>query len=106
MKFAFSITSIIAHTSSILFLSFSLPLVAQISVPGDFPECKILTAQTFDSVDEFVKIAGVPKSCFGHMINEHKKVVSSQERWEFYKKAIAYEKSGEKQQAILNLNCC
>lgn len=104
MKFRLSITSIIAHTSSILFLGFSLPLLAQISVPDDYHVCKIVTPKTFDSVGEFLKIAGVPKSCFSHMINQHKKVVSNQEQSKYYDKAMAYEKSGDKQQAILNLN--
>ncbi len=104
MKFAFSIPSVIAHTSSALLLGFSLPLLAQISVPGNFPECKILNPQTFNSVEEFSKIAGVPKSCFTYMINEHNKAVLSQERTKYYDKAMAYEKSGEKQKAILNWN--
>ena len=104
MKFPFSITSIIAHTSSILFLGFSLPLLAQISVPDDYNECKIVNPQTFDSAENILKIAGVPKNCFTHMINQHRKAVLTQERWEFYEKAIANEKSGDKQKAILNLN--
>lgn len=104
MKFPFSITSIIAHTSSIFFLGFSLPLLAQITVPDDYHECKIVNPQTFDSAENILKIAGVPKNCFTSMINHHKKVMLGQERSEFYDKAIAYEKSGDKQQAILNLN--
>ncbi len=104
MKFPFSITSIIAHTSSILFLGFSIPLLAQISAPDDFHVCKIVNPKTFDSAENILKIAGVPKNCFGYILNEHKKTVLSQERWEFYDKAIAYEKSGEKRKAILNLN--
>ncbi|WP_414623259.1 hypothetical protein [Calothrix sp. CCY 0018] len=104
MKFRLSITSIIAHTSSVLFLGFSLPLLAQISVPDDYHVCKIVTPQTFDSAQNILKIAGVPKSCFAYMIKQHKKTVLSAERWEFYEKAMDYEKSGDKQEAILNLN--
>ncbi|MEO0839950.1 MAG: tetratricopeptide repeat protein [Cyanobacteria bacterium J06643_5] len=104
MKFPLSINSIIIHTSSALLLGFSLPLLAQITVPGDFPECKIINPKTFDSLEEFSKIAGVPKSCFSHMINQHKKALLNQERRNYYDKAIAYEKSGKKRKAILNLN--
>ncbi|MGB6296183.1 MAG: tetratricopeptide repeat protein [Rivularia sp. (in: cyanobacteria)] len=104
MKFPFSIPSIIAHTSSILFLGFSLPLLGQITVPDDYHECKIVNPKTFDSAKNILKIAGVPKNCFDLMINQHKKAMASQERWKFYKKAIANQKSGEKQKAILNLN--
>lgn len=104
MKFPFSIPSVLAHTSSILFLSFSLPLLGQITVPDDYHECKIINPKTFDSAENILKIAEVPKSCFDLMINQHKKAVASQKRWEFYQKAIAYQKSGEKQKAISNLN--
>ena len=104
MKFSFSIPSIIAHTSSTLLLGFSIPLLAQISTPDDFHECKIVNPKTFDSAENILKIADVPRSCFTSMIEQHKKAVLNQERCEFYKKAMAYEKSGEKQKAILNLN--
>ena len=104
MKFSFSVPSIIAHTSSALLLGFSLPLVAQISVPDDFHECKIVNPKTFDSAENILKIADVPRSCFSFMIEQHKKAALSEERWKFYKKAMAYEKSGEKQKAISNLN--
>jgi tetratricopeptide (TPR) repeat protein len=87
-----------------VFIGFSLPLVAQISVPGNFPECKIITPQTFDSINEFSKIASVPKNCFTYMIKQHNKTMLSLETMKYYDKAIAYEKSGEKQKAILNLN--
>ncbi len=103
MKFTFSVPSLVAHTLSILLLGFSLPLVAQISVPGDFPECKIITPKTFNSMNEFSKIASVPKSCFAYMLDQHNKTMLSLERMKYYEKAIAYEKSGEKQKAILNL---
>ena len=104
MKFPFSITSIIAHTSSALLLGFSLPLVAQITVPDDYHVCKIVNPKTFDSAENILKIADVPRSCFTSMIEQHKKAALNQERWELYKKAMAYEKSGEKQKAISNLN--
>lgn len=104
MKFRLSITSIIAHTSSILFLGFSIPLLGQITAPDDYHECKIVNPKTFDSAENILKIAGVPKRCFGYILNQHKKTVSAQERSKFYEKAIAYEKSGEKRKAILNLN--
>ncbi len=103
MKFTFSAPSLVAHTLSILLLGFSLPLVAQISVPGDFPECKIITPKTFNSMSEFSKIASVPKSCFTYMLDQHNKTMLGLERMKYYDKAIAYEKSGEKQKAILNL---
>lgn len=104
MKFKFSVPSLVAHTLSIVFLGFSLPLVAQISVPGNFPECKIINPKTFNSINEFSKIASVPKTCFTYMLNQHKKTMLGLERMKYYEKAIAYEKSGEKQKAILNLN--
>jgi tetratricopeptide (TPR) repeat protein len=104
MKFRLSITSIIAHTSSALFLGFSIPLLGQISVPDDYHECKIINPKSFDSAENILKIAGVPKRCFGYILNQHKKTVLSQERRKYDEKAMAYEKSGEKQQAILNLN--
>lgn len=104
MKFAFSITSVIADTSSALFLGFSLPLLAQISIPDDYHKCKIVNPKTFDSAKNILKIAEVPKNCFGSMINQQKKAALNQERMEFYKKAMADEKSGDKQQAILNLH--
>ncbi len=104
MKFTFSITSIIAHTSSILFLGFSIPLLAQISAPDDFHVCKIVNPKTFDSAENILKIVGVPKRCFGYILNQHQKAVLSQEKRNYYDKAIAYEKSGEKRKAILNLN--
>jgi tetratricopeptide (TPR) repeat protein len=104
MKFTFSVPSLVAHTLSIVFIGFSLPLVAQISVPGNFPECKIIAPQTFNSLNEFSKIASVPKNCFTYMIKQHNKTMLSLETMKYYDKAIAYEKSGEKQKAILNLN--
>ncbi len=104
MKFPFSITSIIAHTSSILFIGFSIPLLGQISVPDDYHECKIVNPKTFDSAENILKIAGVPKRCFGYILNQHLKAVLSQKKRNYYDKAIAYEKSGEKRKAILNLN--
>ena len=76
MKFRLSITSIIAHTSSILFLSFSIPLLGQITVPDDYHECKIINPNTFDSAENILKIAGVPKRCFGYILNQHTKTVS------------------------------
>jgi tetratricopeptide (TPR) repeat protein len=104
MKFTFSVPSLVAHTLSIVFIGFSLPLVAQISVPGDFPECKIINSKTFNSINEFSKIATVPKSCFTYMLKQHNKTMLGLEQMKYYEKAIAYEKSGEKQKAILNLN--
>ena len=104
MKFTFSVPSLVAHTLSILLLGFSLPLVAQISVPGNFPECKIINPKTFNSINEFSKIASVPKTCFTYMLNQHNKTMLGLERMKYYEKAIAYEKAGEKQKAILNLN--
>ena len=92
MKFAFSVSSLLAHTSSILLLGYSLPLLAQISVPGNFPECKILTPQTFNSIAEFSKIVSVPKSCFTYMINEHNKGVLSQKWMKYYHKVMSYER--------------
>jgi tetratricopeptide (TPR) repeat protein len=103
MKFTFSVPSLVAHTLSIVFIGFSLPLVAQISVPGNFPECKIITPKTFNSINEFSKTASVPKSCFTYMIKQHQKTMLNLETMKYYDKAIAYEKSGEKQKAILNL---
>lgn len=104
MKFKFSVPSLVAHTLSIVFLGFSLPLVAQISVPGNFPECKIINPKTFNSINEFSKIASVPKTCFTYMLNQHNKTMLGLEQMKYYDKAIAYEKAGEKQKAILNLN--
>lgn len=104
MKFTFSVPSLVAHTLSIVFLGFSLPLVAQISVPGNFPECKIINPQTFNSINELSKIASVPKTCFTYMLKQHNKTMLGLEQMKYYDKAIAYEKAGEKQKAILNLN--
>ena len=63
MKFTVSIPSLIAHTSSILLLSFSIPLVAQITDPNNSPDCQVVIPQNPNSVEDFLKIGHYQNSC-------------------------------------------
>ncbi len=62
MKFPFSITSIIAHTSSILLL-IALPLVTPILASNNPDECKIPKPPQLNTVDDFIRMGLFQMGC-------------------------------------------
>jgi tetratricopeptide (TPR) repeat protein len=63
MKFAFSIPSLLAHTSSILLLGFSIPLVAQIPFETAPTECQTPKPLSLNTVNDFVGIGHFQEDC-------------------------------------------
>ena len=63
MKFPFSIPSVLAHTSSILLLSFSLPLVTPILASNNPDECKIPKPPHLNTVDDFIRMGLFQMGC-------------------------------------------
>lgn len=63
MKFAFSITSLLAYASSILLLGFSLPLVAQIPDEKPPTECQTLKPQSLNTVNDYLGMGHFQEDC-------------------------------------------
>ncbi len=63
MKFPFSIPSVLAHTSSILLLGFSLPLVTPILASNNPNECKIPKPPQSNTVDDFIRMGLFQMGC-------------------------------------------
>lgn len=63
MKFAFSIPSLLAHASSILLLSFSLPLVAQIPAFNASTDCQTLKPPHLNTVNDFIGMGHFQEEC-------------------------------------------
>jgi tetratricopeptide (TPR) repeat protein len=63
MKFAFSISSLLAYASSILLLSFSLPLVVQIPASNASTDCQTLKPPYLNTVNDFIGMGHFQEDC-------------------------------------------
>ncbi|MBD0261974.1 MAG: tetratricopeptide repeat protein, partial [Tolypothrix sp. Co-bin9] len=63
MKFAFSIPSLLAYTSSVLVLGFSIPLVAQIPASNASTDCQTLKPARLNTVDDFIGMGHFQEDC-------------------------------------------
>jgi tetratricopeptide (TPR) repeat protein len=63
MKLAFSSSSLLAYTSSILLLGFSLPLVAQIPDEKPPTECQTLKPQSLNTVNDYLGMGHFQEDC-------------------------------------------
>lgn len=105
MKFAFSIPSLLAHASSILLLSFSLPLIAQVPASNNSPDCKVLIQQNPNSVEDFLKIGHYQSSCLKDSqaaVSSFTKAIELNPKAEepYYHRANAYQKLGNYKAAV------
>lgn len=63
MKFTFSVPSLLAHTSAILVLGFSIPLVAPTFASSADGECKITKPPSLKSANDFVSMGHYQEGC-------------------------------------------
>nr|WP_322715965.1 tetratricopeptide repeat protein [Nostoc sp. ChiQUE02]MDZ8228820.1 tetratricopeptide repeat protein [Nostoc sp. ChiQUE02] len=63
MKFAFSIPSLLAYTSSIVLLGFSLPLVAQIPGFNASTDCQTPMPPHLNTIDDFIGMGHFQEDC-------------------------------------------
>lgn len=105
MKFPFSIRSVLAHTSSILLLSFSLPLVTPILASNNPDECKTQKPPQLNTVDDFIRMGLFQMECekdsqaaissYTQAIQLNPQVVAP-----YYQRANAYYKIGNYKAAV------
>ncbi|MBW4649432.1 MAG: tetratricopeptide repeat protein [Kastovskya adunca ATA6-11-RM4] len=63
MKFAFSISSLLAYASSILLLGFSIPLVAQIPASNASTDCQTPKPPYLNTVEDFIGMGHFQEDC-------------------------------------------
>ena len=63
MKFAFSISSLLAYASSIMLLGFSLPLVAQIPAFNASTDCQTPMPLHLNTIDDFIGMGHFQEDC-------------------------------------------
>jgi tetratricopeptide (TPR) repeat protein len=63
MKFAFSIPSLLAYTSSILLLGFSIPLVVQIPASNASSDCQTPKPPYLNTVNDFISMGHFQEDC-------------------------------------------
>ncbi|MBE9213782.1 tetratricopeptide repeat protein [Plectonema cf. radiosum LEGE 06105] len=105
MKFPFSIPSVLTHTSSILLLSFSLPLITPILASNNPDECRTPKPPQLNTVDDFISMGLFQMECekdsqaaissYTQAIQLNPQVVAP-----YYQRANAYFKIGNYKAAV------
>ncbi len=105
MKSPFSITSIIAHTSSILLLSFSLPLVTPILASNNPDECRTPKPANLNTSADFTRMGMFQLECEKNSqaaISSYTQAIQLNPKAEdpYYQRANAYYKIGNYKAAV------
>ena len=105
MKLAFSIPSVLPHTSSILLLSFSLPLVAQVPASNNPDECKTPKPPQLNTAADFISMGLFQLECEKNSeaaISSYTQAIQLNPKVEapYYERGNAYYKIGNYKAAV------